>query len=218
MQGLNANNNYGVAISYAPTAEPPVTIPNASSLPQALKRPLQTVTSSTMSPQSRQPVRAMDTDPSSAKDLIHSSASSSSTHNRTVQELFNVQTKFLKSELYTIGINMQKKLLEQDAEISALKKVVLELKKHQGMGDTSKPNSTSSSLATAITKDTTNDDILQNFASLIAMYAHPVQIASGATQPAISSTQSGTDPMKISHAVIPHDVLSTAPTIDDGAI
>ena len=93
---------------------------------------------------------------------------------RSVQDLFNLQTKFLKTELHALGLSVRKRLLEQDAEISSLQAAINEIKSLRKSDDSSEardaPGSASSSSGAS-------DDILHSFASLIAMYAQPVDVS-----------------------------------------
>ena len=102
---------------------------------------------------------------------------------RSVQDLFNLQTKFLKTELHALGVSVRKRLLEQDSEIGALQAAVNEIRSSLRSDGGSEPgdvpvNPSSSSGS--------SDDILHSFASLIAMYAQPVDVtASSVPRPAL---------------------------------
>ena len=102
---------------------------------------------------------------------------------RTVQDLFNLQTKFLKTELHSLGVSVRKRLLEQDAEISALRATVRELKARRN-SDGSEQTDVSVTAVPGTSSGTRSDDILHSFASLIAMYAQPVEVgASNVAKP-----------------------------------
>lgn len=102
---------------------------------------------------------------------------------RTVQDLFNLQTKFLKTELHSLEVSVRKRLLEQDAEISALRATVRELKARRN-SDGSEQTDVSVTAVPGTSSGTRSDDILHSFASLIAMYAQPVEVgASNVAKP-----------------------------------
>ena len=140
--------------------------------------PVQTARPSSLSPADlmrklpSQPVVDQIRLPASVGAKVSAGEASGEPVQRSVQDIFHAQTNFLKTELHALGVSIRKRLLEQDAEISALQSAIKEMRSHtMSVGSEQRE-----APARGTSSSGPSDDILQSFASLIAMYAQPVDV------------------------------------------
>lgn len=91
----------------------------------------------------------------------------------SLEDIVSAQAKLLKAELVTIGLSVQRKLTEQEGEISELRKQVQQLRKSADGSTKSSHHQTKA--VPPMDYSRASDDRLKSFADLISVYAQPMQ-------------------------------------------